>query len=68
MRSSSLLAICAMAACAAITELPVKRWGGVDAGHSAPRFSLAAHDGRTVTLDDELSRRHVVLVFYRGHW
>jgi peroxiredoxin len=34
----------------------------------APDFSLAAHDGRTVTLGALVADGPAVLVFYRGHW
>jgi hypothetical protein len=34
---------------------------------TAPDFSLADQDGRTVTLSD-LRGRNVIIVFYRGHW
>lgn len=34
----------------------------------APAFSLAAHDGRTVSLDDLVARGPAILVFYRGYW
>lgn len=34
----------------------------------AADFSLAAHDGRTVTLGDLVAKGPTILVFYRGHW
>jgi peroxiredoxin len=34
---------------------------------SAPAFSLTAATGDTISLQDYRDRRHVVLVFYRGH-
>jgi peroxiredoxin len=33
----------------------------------APGFSLAASDGRTYHLADELARHHVALFFYPGN-
>jgi peroxiredoxin Q/BCP len=36
-------------------------------GARAPDFALPASDGRTYTLADELTRHHVVLVFYPGN-
>ncbi|MEU6384550.1 peroxiredoxin-like family protein [Streptomyces bauhiniae] len=38
------------------------------AGASAPRFSLPAATGETVTLDGLLAEGPVVLTFYRGAW
>jgi hypothetical protein len=40
---------------------------GVAEGSVAPGFTLAAHDGREVSLG-ELRGEKVVLVFYRGFW
>lgn len=40
----------------------------VAAEATAPDFTLPAHDGRRVALAEALSRGHVALVFYRGHW
>lgn len=34
----------------------------------APNFTLLAHDGSTVSLEDVRRAASVVLVFYRGHW
>lgn len=34
----------------------------------APDFGLLAHDGRTVTLEELVSRGPAIVVFYRGHW
>jgi peroxiredoxin Q/BCP len=36
-------------------------------GAPAPLFTLPASDGRTYTLQDELTRHHVMLVFYPGN-
>jgi len=36
-------------------------------GATAPDFELAASDGRTYRLHDELRAHHVVLVFYPGN-
>jgi len=33
-------------------------------GSSAPRFSLKAHDGTTVSLDQFKGKKHVVLWFF----
>ncbi|MEM9454592.1 MAG: hypothetical protein AAGF11_10465 [Myxococcota bacterium] len=35
---------------------------------TAPGFSLATHDGRTVSLDELVARGPAILVFYRGYW
>ncbi|MFF4950483.1 peroxiredoxin-like family protein [Streptomyces chattanoogensis] len=40
----------------------------LNVGGSAPRFSLPAADGTTVTLDALLADGPVVLTFYRGAW
>lgn len=34
----------------------------------APEFTLASHDGRTISLSDLLARGPALVVFYRGHW
>jgi peroxiredoxin len=36
-------------------------------GATAPAFTAPASDGRTYALADELTRRHVALVFYPGN-
>jgi peroxiredoxin len=41
--------------------------GMIAVGDPAPGFSLAASDGRTYTLADELNRHHVALFFYPGN-
>jgi thioredoxin-dependent peroxiredoxin len=33
-------------------------------GSRAPSFSVTAHDGRTITLDQFAGKKHVVLFFY----
>jgi cytochrome oxidase Cu insertion factor (SCO1/SenC/PrrC family) len=40
----------------------------VSVGDLAPDFTLEALDGRAITLSDYRDKKHVVLVFYRGHW
>ena len=37
-------------------------------GASAPAFTLADTEGRSVSLQDLLGGRGAVLIFYRGHW
>jgi cytochrome oxidase Cu insertion factor (SCO1/SenC/PrrC family) len=37
-------------------------------GEKAPDFTLENVDGRKVTLSGYRGKKHVVLVFYRGHW
>ncbi len=44
------------------------RGTNVPTGQTAPPFSLASHDGTTVSLDSLLARGPAVLIFYRGHW
>jgi peroxiredoxin Q/BCP len=39
----------------------------IGVGDEAPDFELAASDGRTYRLRDELAAHHVVLVFYPGN-
>ena len=51
------------AACRLKTEAPP-----AEVERSAPDFSLAAHDGTTVSLGQLLERGPAILVFYRGHW
>jgi cytochrome oxidase Cu insertion factor (SCO1/SenC/PrrC family) len=34
----------------------------------APDFTLPDHEGRPVTLSEELRKGPVLLVFFRGHW
>lgn len=41
---------------------------GVQVGKKAPNFSLVNADGKTVSLESELAKGPVVLVFYRGAW
>lgn len=40
----------------------------VKVGDEAPDFSLAALDGRDVTLSDYRGKKKIILVFYRGWW
>ncbi len=42
--------------------------GRVVIGASAPDFTLTALNGGVVKLSSLRGRKHVVLVFYRGHW
>jgi cytochrome oxidase Cu insertion factor (SCO1/SenC/PrrC family) len=37
-------------------------------GSVAPDFTLRARDGRLVSLSQFRGQKHVLLVFYRGHW
>jgi len=41
---------------------------GIQVGEKAPSFSLKNSQGQTVTLESELAKGPVVLVFYRGAW
>jgi peroxiredoxin len=41
---------------------------GLKVGERAPGFALPDQLGRTVSLDEQLARGPVVLVFYRGDW
>jgi peroxiredoxin len=41
---------------------------GLKVGDRAPGFALPDQLGRTVSLDEQLARGPVVLVFYRGDW
>lgn len=41
---------------------------GIRVGQKAPNFSLKNAFGKTVTLNEELKKGPVVLVFYRGSW
>ena len=36
----------------------------IDVGSTAPGFSLKDHLGRTITLGDEIGKRHALLLFY----
>jgi cytochrome oxidase Cu insertion factor (SCO1/SenC/PrrC family) len=40
----------------------------VKVGEMAPDFTLASHDGRTISLSASRGKRPVILVFYRGYW
>lgn len=40
----------------------------VAAGQTAPEFTLANHDGNSVSSSDMLSRGRLVLCFFRGRW
>ena len=42
--------------------------GRVTLGQLAPDFTLEAYDGSKLSLADYRGKRHVILVFYRGHW
>lgn len=44
------------------------RTAPLEAGATAPGFSLEAHTGERVSLASRLERGPVVLVFYRGSW
>lgn len=37
-------------------------------GSVAPDFTLRSKDGAPVTLSQFRGQKHVLLVFYRGHW
>ncbi len=41
---------------------------GLNVNDKAPDFSAKDHDGKTVTLKDQLTKGAVVLIFYRGQW
>lgn len=60
-------ALVALTGCG-VTKIDVAAPPRVAAEATAPDFTLTAHDGRRVALAEALSRGHVVLVFYRGHW
>ncbi len=49
-------------------DLPALDTGRVAVGMKAPDFTLQSKDGDLVTLSDFRGRKHLVLVFYRGHW
>lgn len=40
----------------------------LSAGAEAPRFTLPASDGATVSLEGELAKGPVILTFFRGSW
>jgi peroxiredoxin len=40
----------------------------VKAGDQAPDFILENMDGKKISLSDSMTKKNVVLVFYRGHW
>ena len=44
------------------------RTAPVPAGETAPDFTLADEEGRTVQLSAARGKSPVVLVFYRGYW
>ncbi|MBI3983365.1 MAG: redoxin domain-containing protein [Gemmatimonadetes bacterium] len=48
--------------------VPATNLERVKLGDAAPDFTLAALDGRVITLSEYRDRKNVVLVFYRGHW
>jgi peroxiredoxin Q/BCP len=45
---------------------PRRHYRSLEPGDAAPRFSLPAVPGGSVTLDDVLHRHHVVLVFHKA--
>ncbi|MGQ0538804.1 MAG: redoxin domain-containing protein [Gemmatimonadaceae bacterium] len=49
-------------------DLPALDTGRVTVGMIAPDFTLESKGGAPVTLSDFRAKKHVVLVFYRGHW
>jgi hypothetical protein len=49
-------------------ELPGIDLERVQAGQTAPDFTLASLAGPPLTLSDFRGEKNVVLVFYRGHW
>lgn len=40
----------------------------ITVGDQAPDFTLEDTDGNRISLSDFRGKKHVVLVFYRGHW
>lgn len=48
--------------------LPAVDTGRVRVGAAAPDFTLESMTGDTVTLSQYRGQKHVILVFYRGHW
>lgn len=48
--------------------LPPADTARVAIGSPAPDWTLRARDGSLVTLSSFRGRKHVILVFYRGHW
>ena len=49
-------------------DLPPTDIERVAVGDEAPRFVLDSFDRGPVSLADYRGEKHVVLVFYRGHW
>ena len=49
-------------------ELPGADLERVAVGSEAPNFTLASYSGDAVELASYRGQKHVVLVFYRGHW
>ena len=48
--------------------VPATDLNRVKIGDPAPDFTLAALDGRDITLSDYRGKKKVILVFYRGWW
>ena len=74
-----ILALIGLAACAGTApptplgpvdgrDLPPNDLERVRVGMPAPDFTLEGLGGGRVTLSTFEGQRHVVLVFYRGHW
>ena len=51
-----------------VNPLPATDLDRVATGSEAPEFRLPDTEGRHVALSDYRGEKHVVLVFYRGHW
>lgn len=49
-------------------DLPGSDLDRVQAGQTAPDFTLASLAGPPVTLSSFRGMKNVILVFYRGHW
>ena len=48
--------------------LPPRELERVKVGNPAPDFTLENKSRQPVTLSDFRGNKHVLLVFYRGHW
>ena len=52
----------------AMGQTAESRTSPIGAGATAPDFTLADHNGKTVKLSAARGKSPVVLVFYRGYW